>query len=73
MSDGSLLLKKLSEPSFAHQLMEVSQEGKKDAVDSMLKSIGSETPIHTSYTPSGVTFTLEADGCSLRMSLRWGV
>ncbi|MFB9326827.1 hypothetical protein ACFFSY_12950 [Paenibacillus aurantiacus] len=73
MSDGSLLLKKLSDPGFAHQLMSASQEGKQDAVDSMLKSVGSSTPIHTSYTPTGVTFTLEVDGCSLRMMLRWGL
>ncbi|MFC4100541.1 hypothetical protein [Paenibacillus xanthanilyticus] len=72
MSDGSLLLKKLSDPGFAHQLMSASQEGKQDTVDSMLKGVGSGTPIQTTYTPSGVTFTLEAEGCSLRMSLRWG-
>ncbi|TYP75538.1 hypothetical protein [Paenibacillus methanolicus] len=73
MSDGSLLLKKLSDHGFAHQLMSASQEGKQETVDTMLKGVGSDTPIHTSYTPTGVTFTLEADDCSLRMTLRWGI
>ncbi|MBB3110687.1 hypothetical protein FHS18_002754 [Paenibacillus phyllosphaerae] len=72
MQDGTKLLQKLGEPAFAYQLMVASQASQQDKVNAMLHTVGTSQPIKTHYTPSGVTFTLESDGCALHMALRWG-
>lgn len=78
MEQGSKLLARLSEPSFAQNMMEAAQQGKKAQVEHLVKSIGLTVPVTTHYTPSGVTFTLHSQTdqhipcCTLSVSLKWG-
>lgn len=77
MKQGSLLLERLSDPSFAQRMMETAQQGKKAEVEHLVKSLGLSVPVTTHYTPSGVTFTLHSYAdqhpcCTLSVSLKWG-
>ncbi|WP_332695814.1 hypothetical protein [Halalkalibacter lacteus] len=59
------------------QLMEAAQASDDAQVDQVIKSTGVPSVVETSYTPTGVTFTLRADAegsqcCRLTMYLRWG-
>jgi hypothetical protein len=77
MVDADLLLSKLSDPAFANQLMSAAQEGHKEEVERLIKSVGSQSAIITQYTPSGVQFTIDPNGeetpcCTLSMTLKWG-
>ncbi|WP_442598404.1 hypothetical protein [Neobacillus sp. D3-1R] len=71
------ILKKLAEPEFARRLMTAAQMGNQREVDRLVKSIGSSTPITTTYTPSGLLLTIHAEAqgtqcCTLTMFLKWG-
>lgn len=78
MEQGSRLLERLSDSSFAQKMMEAAQQDKKRQVDHLIKSIGLTVPVTTNYTPSGVTFTLHSQTnqpipcCTLSFSLKWG-
>jgi hypothetical protein len=77
MRDGGLLLNKLSEHRFAYQLMSAAQAGNRQEVDRLIKSIGIGSIIKTTYTPSGVMFTIDPNVpgtacCTLTMYLKWG-
>lgn len=79
MSQGNILLNRLSEPSFAHRIMSAAQHGKKAEVDQLIKSIGLKVPIKTRFTPSGVVFELVVPEtqaapiscCTLSLLLKW--
>jgi hypothetical protein len=43
------------------QLMRAAQSSDEEEVDRIIKSTGVSTIVNTSYTPTGVTFTLYAD------------
>jgi hypothetical protein len=80
MEQGSKLLGRLSDPTFAHQIMNAAQEGKTAQVDQLVKSIGLRVPITTHFTPSSVMFTLHLQEnqhepiscCALTVTLKWG-
>lgn len=80
MHQGNRLLSHLSNPSFAHRLMEAAQQGKKAQVDSLVKSIGITVPVTTHFSPTGIVFTLHSretldpfeNCCSLSFAIKWG-
>jgi hypothetical protein len=77
MEDAALVLKKLAEPSIAHQMMTAAQTGNQKEVDRIVHSFGCKSAVTTSYTPSSVQFTIYPDMqgmpcCNLSMSLKWG-
>lgn len=80
MEQGTILLNRLSDSSFAHKLMTAAQEGKKAEVDHLIKSIGLKGTVITKYTPSHVNFQLATlasqqypeSCCMLTFSMKWG-
>jgi hypothetical protein len=80
MHQGSKLLSHLTNPSFAHRLMDAAQHGRKPQVDALVKSIGLTVPITTHYSPTGIVFTLHSretqdpfeNCCSLSFAIKWG-
>ncbi|MBU9721463.1 MULTISPECIES: hypothetical protein [Bacillaceae] len=79
LEHGKIVLESLSSSKEKmSSLMDAAQEGKDEEVDKIIKSTGVPTIVNTSYTPTGVTFTLYADAetvtncCTLTMYLRWG-
>ncbi|MEW9673460.1 hypothetical protein [Ammoniphilus sp. 3BR4] len=75
-NESATILSKLAQSPFAHQLMSAAQAGNQREVDRLIKSIGTATPVTTSYTPDGVLLTIHADTqgsqcCRLTMYLRW--
>ncbi|MFC0469659.1 hypothetical protein ACFFHM_03715 [Halalkalibacter kiskunsagensis] len=59
------------------QLMEAAQASDDTQVDQIIKSTGVPSIVETTYTPTGVTFTLSAtvggsQCCRLTMFIRWG-
>lgn len=80
MEQGSILLDRLSNTSFAAKIMTAAQQGNKAQVDRLIHSVGLKVPITTHYTPSGVIFTLTtpasqhaANCCTLTVSMKWGL
>ncbi|WP_026673234.1 hypothetical protein [Alkalihalobacterium bogoriense] len=67
-----------SSQDLMYQIMYSAQEGDRDTVDRIIREIGVPTEVNTTFTPTGVTFTLfeDAEGlprcCTLTMNLRWG-
>jgi len=79
MAQGSVLLKNLGNPPFAHKLMELAQQGKQQEVNSLIQTIGLKVAVKTDFTPSGVVFILQPhakqDGpecCTLTVAMKWG-
>lgn len=80
MQQGSVLLRYLGNPSFAHRIMDAAQHGNKAQVDAMVKTIGLNVPITTHFSPTGIVFTLHSrekqdpleNCCSLSIAIRWG-
>lgn len=75
--DASVILNKLSNHEFAHQLMVAAQRGNQQEVNRLMNSIGISSPITTKYTPTGLELTIKdnAQGsqcCTLSMYLKWG-
>ncbi|MCM3585308.1 hypothetical protein M3182_06065 [Mesobacillus maritimus] len=75
--DAITILNRLSNRKFAHQLMTLAQQGKQQEVDQLMKSIGVNAPIKTSFTPSGLKIEIDALSqgspcCNLSMYLKWG-
>ncbi|SEN38651.1 hypothetical protein SAMN05192533_11280 [Mesobacillus persicus] len=71
------ILNQFSNHTFAKKLMRAAQQGNQQEVDRLMKSIGVDTPITTTYTPSGVKLEIHANAqgsqcCTLTMFLRWG-
>lgn len=55
------------------ELMDAAQRSNDEEVDRIIRETGIQTIAETSYTPTGVTFTLRAEPCcSLTMYMRWG-
>lgn len=78
MEQGSLLLKRLGDTSFAQKIMEAAQQDNKTLVEHLIRSIGLTVPVTTQYTPSSVTFNLHSHEehhvscCALSITLKWG-
>ena len=80
MEQGSILLDRLGDPSFAKKMMSAAQQGKNIEVDQMIKSIGLKVPVITKFTPSGVNFNLTTQTtqqhpqncCTLTVAMKWG-
>ncbi|KLT17937.1 hypothetical protein AA980_10830 [Neobacillus vireti] len=81
MEQGSILLDRLGNLAFAHNMMTAAQQGKNAEVDRMIKSIGLKVPVTTQFSPTGVNFILSTDTgqnqsvncCSLTIAMKWGV
>ncbi|PLR79567.1 hypothetical protein CVD25_19080 [Bacillus canaveralius] len=76
-NEASAILQKLADRRFAHSLMAAAQVGNQSEVDRLIKSIGTTTPVTTTYTPTGVLLTIHAQAqgsqcCTLTMFLKWG-
>jgi hypothetical protein len=77
LKDASLLVKKLTDPTIAGQIMTNAQSGNKKEVDRIVHTFGYESAIETTYTPSAVQFLVgpRATGnhcCQLTLMLKWG-
>ncbi|EKN66196.1 hypothetical protein BABA_17347 [Neobacillus bataviensis LMG 21833] len=80
MEQGSILLDRLGDASFAKKMMGAAQQGKNTEVDQMIKSIGLKVPVITKFTPTGVNFILTTQTtqqnplncCSLTIAMKWG-
>ncbi|MCD4839266.1 hypothetical protein LRS37_10325 [Neobacillus sedimentimangrovi] len=80
MTQGSLLLNRLGDKSFAHKIMTAAQQGKQEEVDQLIRFIGLQIPVTTNYTPTGVNFILSTQTsqndptncCTLTINLKWG-
>ncbi|GIO30676.1 MULTISPECIES: hypothetical protein [Paenibacillus] len=76
MEDGYKVLNKLSEHSFAVQVMRAAQAGNKEEVDRLMKSIGVSEAVQTDFSPSGIGITLGSGQlntcCKVAMFLKWG-
>lgn len=80
MDQGSILLDRLGDEGFDIKIMTAAQQGKKEEVDTLIKSIGLRVPVTTKYTPSGITFELSAHPeqnnpfscCMLTVHMKWG-
>jgi len=80
IQQSELLLDNLASQEFARILMEHAQTGNQAAVDQLISSVdGLFLSIHSSYTPTGVTFNLQspavnegANCCTLAITLTWG-
>ncbi|NRD77941.1 hypothetical protein HPT25_11155 [Bacillus sp. BRMEA1] len=81
MEQGSILLDRLGDSSFAFKMMSAAQQGNKAEVDRLVKSVGLKVPAETKFTPSGVIFTLSSQTtqqqplscCTLAVSMKWGL
>jgi hypothetical protein len=79
MDQGSILLDRLGDVSFANKMMGAAQQGKKAEVDQLIKSIGLKVAVNTKYTPTGVNFELfnppnqnnPITCCTLTVSMKW--
>lgn len=79
MQHGNIVINYLtSSTDIMYQLMYAAQASDFDEVDRIIRASGVPTIVDTSFTPTGVTFTLFADApgvprcCTLTMQLRWG-
>ncbi|MWV45105.1 hypothetical protein GRF59_15885 [Paenibacillus sp. HJL G12] len=77
MEEGYRILSKLSEHSFAVQVMTAAQAGNKQEVDRLMKSISTTATIQSEYSPSGIGITVDPKVqhdacCKLAMFLKWG-
>ncbi|OAS23613.1 hypothetical protein [Paenibacillus oryzisoli] len=77
LKDASFLVKKLTDPVVAKQLMTNAQNGNQKEVDRIVHSFGYESAIETSYSPSAVQFVLgpPKNGnqcCRVTLMLKWG-
>ena len=75
--EASTILRMFAEPQFAKTLMSAAQSGNQQEVDRLIKSIGTNTPVTTQYTPGGILLTIHAQAqssqcCTLTMFLKWG-
>ncbi|MDR6554246.1 hypothetical protein [Paenibacillus qinlingensis] len=77
LKDTSLLVKKLTDPAIAKQLMTNAQSGNKKEVDRIIHTFGYESAIETTYSPSAVHFIVgprikDNPCCQLTLMLKWG-
>jgi hypothetical protein len=80
MAQGSILLDRLGDVSFARRIMSAAQQGNNAEVDRLIKSIGLKIPVATQFTPSGVIFELTTkttqaqpvNCCTLAINMKWG-
>ncbi len=71
-----MILDKLSDQTFSHQLITAAQADQSDEVDRLFQSIGTTSDITTNYNPTGISITLRSDQnascCYFTIYLRWG-
>lgn len=77
MEEAYRILNKLSDHSFAVQVMTAAQAGNKQEVDRLMKSISTTATIHSEFSPSGIGITVDPKVqtdpcCKLAMFLKWG-
>ncbi|MNQ96453.1 hypothetical protein D3C85_1120590 [compost metagenome] len=77
LKDASLLVKKLTDPNVAKQIMTNAQSGNKKEVDRIVHAFGYESAIETTYSPSAVQFIVGPpltgnQCCRLTLMLKWG-
>ena len=79
LQHGNVVINYLtSSTEIMYRLMHHAQAGNRVEVDHIIRESGVPTIVETSFTPTGVTFTLFADSeafprcCTLTMNLRWG-
>lgn len=71
------LVNGFSSDAFIREFMSAAQEGKREEVDRLIQTIGVPIDIETTFTPSGVSFTLRDNAnasscCRLQLYLAWG-
>jgi hypothetical protein len=76
IAEANTILKKFAEPQFAKRIMSAAQTGNKQEIDRLIKSVGTNSPVTTQYTPSGILLTIHAQAqdsqcCTLTMYLKW--
>lgn len=75
---GMMLLNSFSSSTFTNQLMTAAQEGNRNEVNRLIDTIGVPAEIQTTFTPTGITFTIQNNAnqtvacCRLTMFLKWG-
>ncbi|MBM7540323.1 hypothetical protein [Amphibacillus cookii] len=71
-----MILDKLSDQTFSHQLITAAQADKSDDVNRLLQSIGTTSDVTASYNPTGISITIRSDQsvscCHFIIYLRWG-
>ncbi|MCM3765118.1 hypothetical protein [Neobacillus niacini] len=80
MAQGSLLLDRLGDISFARRIMTAAQQGNNAEVDRLIKTTGLKIPVITQFTPTGVNFILGTQTtqahpnncCTLTINMKWG-
>jgi len=80
MKQGEILLNRLSDPSFAKNIMDQAQKGEDNQVNKLIQTIeGLYVPTKITYSPTGVIFDLQSPAvskgeacCTLNMVLKWG-
>jgi hypothetical protein len=80
MEQGSILLDRLGNTTFAQKVMSAAQQGKNADVDHLIRTIGLKVPVITKFTPTGVNFELitlsnpndPESCCTLKVSMKWG-
>lgn len=76
--EASTILNRLSNRSFAHQLMTAAQKGNQQEVDRLMKTIRVDSPVATTFTPTGIEIRIRGSApgsqqcCTLTMNLKWG-
>ncbi|RFU67854.1 hypothetical protein [Bacillus sp. V59.32b] len=75
MQQSRILLERLRDPAFEKQLMGFAQQGKQSEVDLLIRAIGLQVPVKTTFTPSEIIFSLRdsvSECCILTFAIRWG-
>jgi hypothetical protein len=80
MEQGSILLDRLGNTTFAQKVMSAAQQGKNADVDHLIRTIGLKVPVITKFTPTGVNFELitlsnpndPESCCTLKVLMKWG-
>ncbi|SHN18468.1 hypothetical protein [Gracilibacillus kekensis] len=76
-NDCLIMLNTFSNKEFAYQVMSAAQNGNQQEVDRLLESIGVDSSITSTYTPSGISLKLhtnayESPCCFFTIFLKWG-
>ncbi|NQX63895.1 hypothetical protein [Paenibacillus qinlingensis] len=77
LKEASIVVKKLTDPAIAQQLMTNAQSGNQKEVDRIVKTFGSDSTIETSYSPSAIQFVVGPritgnQCCRVTLMLKWG-
>ncbi|MNR59920.1 hypothetical protein D3C85_1812810 [compost metagenome] len=77
LKDASIVVKKLTDPAIAQQLMTNAQSGNQKEVDRIVKTFGGDSTIETTYSPSAIQFVVGPHPtgnqcCRVTLMLKWG-